>query len=953
MQKLLCIFYLLICSQIYSQQLEKAVTKNVVSNQKQMASYLPNTIIIKFKTPPSEFTQPTIEKNQRSSKLKSFKISSFTRKFPTISRLQNIENNKANKEGSNVGNENFVLDNIYELKYEGDRNIQDVINEILKDSNVIYAEPSYICHPMYNPNDPSFSDNKQAYLEQIKTVQGWDVIHDASDIIIAIIDSGTDLLHEDLQDNLYLNKSDPINGMDDDNDGFIDNYYGWDFAGPKISSLIQDNNPGINNGNSNHGIHVSGIASAVTNNKKGIASVATNAKLMIVKVTTDDKGNDIIKGYEGIKYAVDHGAKIINCSWGSTDDSEFGQDIINYAIGKGCLIVAAAGNNHNSEPIYPAAYKGVLAVANVQANDVKNSGSNFGSYVSISAPGTDILSTFYGNHYGNLSGTSMAAPLVSSAAALVKSHFPNYSMVQIGQQLRVTADNIDDKNPNYTGELGKGRLNVYTALTKTQPSIRSEKITLSKDLLFPGDTVYVYSDVKNYLAATKRLSISLTSTNASLKVLDHQIYIGEISTLESKQMLGPFRVVIGETTPSNSKLALQFNYRDPDLEYDDFERFTLNVNLDYLPVNVNKIITTMTSNGRIGYSQPNATHGFGFRYKGKNLLYEGSLMIGNSSSKVSNNVSSGLRPSEDFTKSIAVKRISSVVPHFEGHSEFSDAASANPLGILVRHRQLAYTTLPDEKYSIAEYKIVNNNNFSLDGIYIGLFTDWDLGVSALDVTKFDPSLRVAYAFGKHNQNVYAGVKLLSTNSKPAYFPLSNDINDNPLANGFAIADKFESLSSGIKSVGLGDNSSAGLDISFVSGYGPFKILPGDSVTVAFAFIAGDDYMDLQNSAKHAQTRYDLLFPSNVFQSDLITLGQNYPNPFKEHTFIEFSIPSTGTVKLNLFTLTGIQVNKMIETNLSAGNYRVKLDRKNMPAGVYIYSLQFNSIIKSRKMMLVK
>ncbi len=116
---------------------------------------------------------------------------------------------------------------------------------------------------------------------------------------------------------------------------------------------------------------------------------------MIVKVASDEEGDNIIKGYEGIKYAVDQGAKIINCSWGGKAESHFGRDIINYAISKGCLVVAAAGNSNSTESIYPAAYKGVLAVANVGASDMKNQASNFGNYISISAPGTSIFSTLY------------------------------------------------------------------------------------------------------------------------------------------------------------------------------------------------------------------------------------------------------------------------------------------------------------------------------------------------------------------------------------------------------------------------------------------------------------------------------------------------------------------------------------------------------------------------------
>jgi subtilisin family serine protease len=181
-------------------------------------------------------------------------------------------------------------------------------------------------------------------------------------------------------------------------------------------------------------------------------------------------------------YAVDKGAKIINCSWGGPDSGPYGQNIINYAIKNDCLVVAAAGNGNPNTGIgyprvdYPAAYPGVLAVASVSSSDEKSRFSNYGSQVSISAPGNNILSTIYNNGYGDDSGTSMATPLVSSVAADVKIVYPSLTMHQVGERLKATADNIDPKNFNYAGLLGSGRLNVYRALTNTVPTLDDVKL---------------------------------------------------------------------------------------------------------------------------------------------------------------------------------------------------------------------------------------------------------------------------------------------------------------------------------------------------------------------------------------------------------------------------------------------------------------------------------------------
>ncbi|MES2651588.1 MAG: S8 family serine peptidase [Bacteroidota bacterium] len=380
------------------------------------------------------------------------------RKFPDLQKKTNITLSKHEDE--------FGFNLIYEIKYVSKLGIEAVINELLKNDQIEYAEPSYVHRIDYNPNDPYYLGGAQSYLQQVKAPAAWDIIRNASNIIIGIVDTGSDLDHPDLAANIYLNVADPINGLDDDNDGYVDNYRGWDMTGTSyVYGSKGDNDPNVKSVDNDHGVHVSGIASAVSNNNTGVASIANNAKLLIVKCGADNEYKSLIyNGYEGILYAVNHGAKVINCSWGGNNYSNFGQSVINYAISKDCLIIASAGNDNDPYKHYPSSYSGVICVANVDQNDRKNSSSNYGADVSISAPGSSIYNTIFNNGYGYKTGTSMASPLVASAAALVKSYYPSYTMKQIGELLIATADNIDNKNPYYVGELGSGRLNVFKAL---------------------------------------------------------------------------------------------------------------------------------------------------------------------------------------------------------------------------------------------------------------------------------------------------------------------------------------------------------------------------------------------------------------------------------------------------------------------------------------------------------
>jgi gliding motility-associated-like protein len=485
--------------------------------------YIPGLLIVKYKLS----VQISINKVaavdttvESQISLKSAKIESINKKFsaPTTSAIDTIG-----------------LDRIYEFRFSGNNNIETVINELLQNPQIEYAEPSYIYRTNYIPNDPSYLS--QAYLAQVKAPEAWDLIRSSSNIIIAIVDSGSDLDHPDLAANIFVNTLDPVDGIDNEGDGYIDNDRGWDFVGRSRQNGVQDRDPSVTSDSTSHGVHVSGLASAVSNNGTGVASIASNAKLLIIKTAADNNATAIYAGFEGIKYAADHGAKIINCSWGGYNTSTFALDIINYAISKDCLIIAAAGNDNTSSSLYPSAYPGVISVGSVDATDRKSGFSNYGSRISISAPGNSIYSTLFDNTYGFFSGTSMATPLVSSAAALVKAYYPSYTMKQVGQTLLAAADIIDARNPTLVGQLGSGRLNIYRALTQN----------FSQSITFPviSDRTFGDSDFDPGATTGSGLPITYFSSNPAVAI----IVDGKI------KIVGAGTITITATQAGNSRYS--------------------------------------------------------------------------------------------------------------------------------------------------------------------------------------------------------------------------------------------------------------------------------------------------------------------------------------------------------------------------------------------------------------
>ena len=257
---------------------------------------------------------------------------------------------------------------------------------------------------------------------------------------------------------------------------------------------------------------------------------------------------------------------------------------------------------------------------------------------------------------------------------------------------------------------------------------------------------------------------------------------------------------------------------------------------------------------------------------------------------------------------------------------------------------------------IVEYEILNRNAADLANIHVGLFTDWDVDDDGKDVTKYDAVNRLGYVFAKAGNKPYAGVKLLSRTSHPSYYPLSYQVQGNPIqSGGFTLAEKYETLSSGIKSTGLGENSANGYDVMFVIGSGPYTIKANRSVKVAFAFLGGDHINDLTASAVAAQSKYEALIykPPLASITDQLVLKQNYPNPVVNFTNIEFNIPFDGRAEISLYNILGQRVKIIKDQNFSQGYYSTETDLSDLPAGVYFYKLRFRNEEKILKLNIEK
>lgn len=328
----------------------------------------------------------------------------------------------------------------------------------------LYIETVPIAQTNHTPNDLAveFGSPNQWYLHHIGAEQAWDYSLGNANTVVAVVDNAFLSEHEDLINKISINNAEiPNDGLDNDNNGFVDDYAGW-------NARSNNGDVFISSTNTSHGTHVAGIAAAQTNNDLGIASLSYSSNWLPVKV--GDNSDNITHGYEGISFAVSRGAKVINCSWGTFDSSATAKSVIEYALSEQCFVVASAGNFATEQTVYPATYQGVISVAATTQSDIKLNTSSFGPRVNISAPGSGIWSTIAtetaASSYGFMSGTSMASPLTASLLALMSAYAPSGSDSVILHCLYFTAVDIYNipGNAAYDSLLGAGRIDAENAM---------------------------------------------------------------------------------------------------------------------------------------------------------------------------------------------------------------------------------------------------------------------------------------------------------------------------------------------------------------------------------------------------------------------------------------------------------------------------------------------------------
>lgn len=746
------------------------------------------------------------------------------------------------------------LRSIYLVYYERPISPWRLAAELERLPEVVYAEPLFRREIIATPNDSLYS--QMTHLAQIMAPQAWDVVKgEDGDVVIAIVDGGTDWRHVDLVDNVWTNPGEiPDNGIDDDGNGFVDDVHGWNFANNTPDPTGLSATPI----NAAHGTQVAGVAAAVTHNSRGVAGSSWNARFMPINASCPDADRSICFGYTGIVYAAENGAQVINVSWGGRGLSRLENDVVEAVTDMGALIVAAAGNdgtNNDRVPFGPASHPRVLSVGATQKNnDLKASFSNYGLSVDVFAPGVGLNTTLPGNRYtGSANGTSFATPLVAGIAALVRTRFPNYTPEQAREQLRQTADPIDAVNPGFAGLLGRGRINAFRAVTETGfPAIRLVRLEVADEdgdgYIESGETLQLTADFANFLAPATGVRVELRTNDPYLNLVQASQLLGTLNPGDTAT--ATFSLSVATDAPNNYLALLQARIL-ADGSYSDADLVRLTLNPEQVAqLTTGRVETAITTTGNIGWTGfADESQGVGFRLDGRNLLFEGGLVTGTSIVSVSDAVrgGDGVTQQRDFEpapgSSIEVT-VPGTFAYQQGSVELLDRRAARPLPIRVIQETYADSAAENQLFVLFRYAFVNTGTTPIAPFYGGLFLDWDLNLDAQDFARFDAARQMGIVQNRNTRpDTLAAIRLLT----PAPFSYHAINNETEIYDGFTETEKWAWLSGGVQRQMLDR-----VDVSQLMAIGPFRISPGCHVPAAFALLAADSEAALLQAADAAQ-----------------------------------------------------------------------------------------------------
>ncbi|MCX6154306.1 MAG: S8 family peptidase [Candidatus Kapabacteria bacterium] len=835
----------------------------------------------------------------------------------------------------------------YIVDFDGSSTPEQFCNNIKKNCALVeVAEPYYLqkLTGEFIPNDPMI--DLQPMFKTIHAFEAWNIFQGDSSVTIGICDSGILQSQEDLRDNIQLNKKElPDNEIDDDGDGFIDNYSGYNFAWHDDTTK-----PGNTYCNISHGTAVAGLAAATTNNKIGVAGVGFKCHFFPLKVMLN-YGTYIIYGYEAIMYCARHGFQVINCSWGGGEYSCVNETIIDYAFSLGSSVVAAAGNHGTTMPFYPAAYRYVLAAGVTNIKDEVVDMSARGHFVDIMTPGQDSYTTSDRDPYGGFCCTSGASPIASGAVALVRAQHPELNSIEANEIVRLSNDNIDTVNPKLK-DLIPGRLNLYKCVTNNKNNLLAQ-IPISIDPISQdnkiiqrptlGDTFALSLIFRTVFNPKTNVKIKISTINDSsncIQIIDSVLSVNYSGNLTVDNFRG-FRLT--KVKENKYPVLLKFQISAPDGSSDKI-LFPLLPTPDFTKFENSKLAFTAIDNGRLGYSDPpNDNLGSGFYLKEYcNLLNEGGLIATVDDGRVVHCVrNASYNYNNDFLP----------IKNFDGKDinigTFSDS-NANQWNRIGLEFQESVLIDKDSAFVAVELQAKNISNTKLSKLSLGYFLDWDIGLNADSnrITLFDegiPETKNRYnsiAALVSRKGNYPLIGCLVTSKE---YPLQPQLagilaSDTYSDNGFDSSKKFLYLNSGSKFI-----SNAETDMTMLLGMRfPRDIMPMEELKFKICLCSSYSVESIKKMLKNCVDSTFVTVSDNIKKDSVLI----FPNP--ANSFVNIFTGNETPLSVSLIDLFGEEIELQ---SISSQNESIKYNLSNIPSSVYVLLIKYQTNLKTKMIVI--
>ncbi len=818
--------------------------------------------------------------------------------------------------------------------------------------DVEYAEPWYVAEIQYRPNDNLV--DFQAMLANCKFFEAWDIYKGDPSIVIGISDNGIDQSHEDLAPNIAINTADPVDSIDNDGNGFIDDYNGFNFANSVDHQGY--NNTYVEN---DHGTMTSGIAAAKTNNTKGIAGTGCFCSFFPMKTAEYDYPKRIVYGYKSLLYSAIRHFKVVSCSWGfPLKYSRFNQEIVRYVAANDVAIVVAGGNVRSVilQTNYPAGYTDLLSVGEVDQSDIISGSTTLGAHINVMAPGIGDYYTTFENGYlqETIGGTSVATPVVAGLVALVRGKNPTLNALQSLEIVRQATDDIRSVNVPYA-DIVPGRINAQRALQtdpNTIPGLRPQSMQFIGRSGNPvvrydvGDTVRLRFQMKNHLAAAKNVRFVLSfaqDAKSSLQAVESTVVVPSIAA-SSLFDLGDFSFVLKNRSSDKAFIRVDIYGENG---YKDFFLMSIYPYNEMRTLANSTVMASFGDRGNFGYSPDLYEYvGEGFSYKNiGTTLDKGGLFVTADYTQAVSSLFSERDDNNDF----AIEK--PFLEPYENQAIFTDANAYEEFAIGVRvHQDISIGS--DGKGYVKIINQIQNTGITRNLLAASYYVDFDMSnVDSNRTSLFPEAIPESYAAMPASAELiessdpdwpFVGVAAFAGNEHPARaFTAGIDRRTN-----FSIDQLCD-----IVATGSNTQSELWRDVAVAAGVEFSGTIEKDSQrTCAVCFAAAATKSELAAllqdcilSGTYISAREDA--PSA--QVDFAVL----PQPAQAHSSLVITGTEGGPARLEVIDMLGNSAIVKNDLQLGKEYSNVPLDLSSLAPGVYILKLTINGNSLVKKIIL--